>query len=45
MIRIAVVDDDREEVQELCDLLQFTSLELQEPYTIETFYSGSEFLA
>ena len=45
MIRIAVVDDDREEVQELCELLQFTSLELQEPYTIETFYSGSEFLA
>ena len=29
MIRIAVVDDDREEVQELCELLQFTSLELQ----------------
>ena len=45
MIRITVVDDDREEVQELCKLLQFTSLELQEPYTIETFYSGSEFLA
>ena len=45
MIRIAVVDDDREELQELCELLQFTSLELQEPYTIETFYSGSEFLA
>ena len=30
MIRIAVVDDDREELQELCELLQFTSLELQE---------------
>ena len=45
MIRIAVVDDDREEVQELCDLLQFTSLELQEPYTIEPLNSGSEFLA
>ena len=37
MILIEDVDDDREEVQELCDLLQFTSLELQEPYTIETF--------
>lgn len=45
MIRIAIVDDDREEVQELCEQLQFTSLELQEPYTIEPFYSGSEFLA
>ena len=31
MIRIAVVDDDREEAQEFCAQLQFTSGELQEP--------------
>ena len=45
MIRIAVVDDDREEAQEFCAQLQFTSGELQEPYSLETFSSGTEFLA
>ena len=45
MIRIAVVDDDPKESEELQDQLQFTSKELQEIYTIECFDSGEEFLA
>ena len=44
MIRIAVVDDDRDESEELCGQLRFTSEELQEAYTIDVFASGDELL-